>query len=161
MKGWSYTSTPPMCRTACTEPQCLYRGALYFLIYAKNNGYSTGRRVHIVCWVTGATDTHSEYVILIFLTATMVTRTRFIFTFTRTLRNVCNRIIAGSWIKKTRQLNTKRITKQFRRCLFKSENWAITRNTLYIIYTRCFKRILRYFMFCWPASLYNLVNKCN
>ena len=29
MKGQSYTSTPPMGRTACTEPQCLYRGALY------------------------------------------------------------------------------------------------------------------------------------
>jgi len=25
----SYTSTPPMDRTACTEPQCLYKGALY------------------------------------------------------------------------------------------------------------------------------------
>ena len=23
------TSTPPMGRTACTEPQCLYKGALY------------------------------------------------------------------------------------------------------------------------------------
>jgi len=29
----SYTSTPAMGRTACTEPQCLYKGALYF------NGY--------------------------------------------------------------------------------------------------------------------------
>ena len=29
MKEWSYTSTPPMGRTACTEPQCLYKGALY------------------------------------------------------------------------------------------------------------------------------------
>ena len=26
---FTYTSTPPMCRTACTEPQCLYNGALY------------------------------------------------------------------------------------------------------------------------------------
>ena len=26
MKEWSYTSTPPMGRTACTEPQCLYKG---------------------------------------------------------------------------------------------------------------------------------------
>jgi hypothetical protein len=24
-----HTSTPPMARTACTEPQCLYKGALY------------------------------------------------------------------------------------------------------------------------------------
>ena len=27
---FTYTSTPPMDRTACTEPQCLYNGALYF-----------------------------------------------------------------------------------------------------------------------------------
>jgi len=25
MKGYSYTSTPPVGRTACTEPQCRYR----------------------------------------------------------------------------------------------------------------------------------------
>ena len=29
-KEKSYASTLPMGRTACTEPQCLYRGALYF-----------------------------------------------------------------------------------------------------------------------------------
>jgi len=29
MKEWSYTSTTPMGRTACTEPQCLYKGDLY------------------------------------------------------------------------------------------------------------------------------------
>ena len=29
MKDYSYTSTPPMGRTACTEPQCLYKGVLY------------------------------------------------------------------------------------------------------------------------------------
>jgi hypothetical protein len=29
MKEYSYTSTPPMGRTVCTEPQCLYKGALY------------------------------------------------------------------------------------------------------------------------------------
>jgi hypothetical protein len=28
MKEYSYTSTPPMGRTACTEPQCLYKGDL-------------------------------------------------------------------------------------------------------------------------------------
>jgi len=26
-----YTTTPPMGRTACTEPQCLYKRALYFV----------------------------------------------------------------------------------------------------------------------------------
>jgi len=25
---FTYTSTPPISRTACTEPQCLYKGAL-------------------------------------------------------------------------------------------------------------------------------------
>jgi len=29
MKGYSYTSTPPIGRTACTESQCLYKGDLY------------------------------------------------------------------------------------------------------------------------------------
>ena len=28
---FTYTSTPPMDRTACTEPQCLYNGEIYFL----------------------------------------------------------------------------------------------------------------------------------
>ena len=32
MKEQSYTSTPPMGRTACTEPQCLYKGTLYLLL---------------------------------------------------------------------------------------------------------------------------------
>jgi hypothetical protein len=26
MKTWTYTSTPPMGHTVCTEPQCLYKG---------------------------------------------------------------------------------------------------------------------------------------
>jgi hypothetical protein len=32
MKGQSYTSAPPMGRTHCTEPQCLYKGALYLYL---------------------------------------------------------------------------------------------------------------------------------
>jgi len=37
MKGYSYTSTPPMGCTACTEPQCLCKGELYlfYLIHTK------------------------------------------------------------------------------------------------------------------------------
>jgi hypothetical protein len=31
IKGKSYASTPPMGRTACTEPQCLYKDDLYFI----------------------------------------------------------------------------------------------------------------------------------
>jgi len=30
---FTYTSTPPIARTACTEPQCLYNGALYLYLY--------------------------------------------------------------------------------------------------------------------------------
>jgi hypothetical protein len=30
-KEYSYTSTPPLGRTGCTERQCLYKGALYLL----------------------------------------------------------------------------------------------------------------------------------
>jgi len=30
---FTYTSTPPMSCTACTEPQCLYNGALYLYLY--------------------------------------------------------------------------------------------------------------------------------
>ena len=36
MKEQSYTSTPPMDRTACTEPQCLYKGDLYLYLYFIN-----------------------------------------------------------------------------------------------------------------------------
>ena len=31
--NFTYTSTSPMGRTACTEPQCLYKGALYLYLY--------------------------------------------------------------------------------------------------------------------------------
>ena len=31
-KAYSYTSTPPMGRTAFTEPQCLYKGAFYLYL---------------------------------------------------------------------------------------------------------------------------------
>ena len=37
MKGQSYNSTPPMSRTVCTEPQGLYKGALYFFSYIRLN----------------------------------------------------------------------------------------------------------------------------
>ena len=33
MKEDSYTSIPPTDRTACTEPQCPYKGALYLYLY--------------------------------------------------------------------------------------------------------------------------------
>jgi len=33
MKEYSYTFTSPMGRTACTESQCLYKGALYLFTF--------------------------------------------------------------------------------------------------------------------------------
>jgi len=33
---FTFTSTPPMGCTACTEPQCLYNGALYLYLYLFN-----------------------------------------------------------------------------------------------------------------------------
>jgi len=35
-KEYSYTSTTPMDRTASTEPQCLYKGALYLSVYGQD-----------------------------------------------------------------------------------------------------------------------------
>ena len=36
-------STPPMGRTACTEPQCLYNGALYLYLYSPYGPYGLYR----------------------------------------------------------------------------------------------------------------------
>jgi hypothetical protein len=33
MKEYSYTSTPSIGRTACTEPQCLYKSDLYLYLF--------------------------------------------------------------------------------------------------------------------------------
>jgi len=40
---FTYTSTPPMDRTACTEPQCLYNGALYLYLYSPYGPYGLYR----------------------------------------------------------------------------------------------------------------------
>ena len=37
-KVYSYTSALLIVRTTCTEPQCLYKGALYLHFYAKGPG---------------------------------------------------------------------------------------------------------------------------
>ena len=51
MKGKSYTSTPRMGCTACTESQCLYKGALYLLPRLRQRcsqrHRSSGRRSNI------------------------------------------------------------------------------------------------------------------
>jgi len=40
-KEYSYTSTSPMGRTACTEPQCLYKDALYLYLLPCHDGGPT------------------------------------------------------------------------------------------------------------------------
>ena len=48
-KEYSYTSTYPMGHTACTEPQCLYNGALYlFSITSLDIWYMTIILSHII-----------------------------------------------------------------------------------------------------------------
>jgi len=48
-KEQSYTSTPPMGRTACTEPQYLYKGDLYLFSLHLNTVLST--LSNIACFV--------------------------------------------------------------------------------------------------------------
>ena len=49
MKGQSYTSTTPMGCTACTEPQCLYKGDLYLSLYiSTQNKYMLIMSVHFI-----------------------------------------------------------------------------------------------------------------
>ena len=43
MKGKSYISTPPVGSTACTEPQCLYKGDLYLYILCTLGPYEFGK----------------------------------------------------------------------------------------------------------------------
>ena len=51
---FTYTSTPPMDRTACTEPQCLYNGVLYLHLYhySPYRPYSLYRASVPVQWCT-------------------------------------------------------------------------------------------------------------
>jgi len=45
-KGLSYTSTPPMGCKACTEPQCLYKGALYLYLLLHTTAKLQTTQVH-------------------------------------------------------------------------------------------------------------------
>ena len=40
---FTYTCSPPIGHTACTEPQCLYNGALYLYLYSTYGPYSLYR----------------------------------------------------------------------------------------------------------------------
>jgi len=53
---YSYTSTSPMGRTACTEPQCLYKGALY-LNFTKWIRTSAAQLVSYAQWCSGFSPT--------------------------------------------------------------------------------------------------------
>ena len=54
MNEWNSTSTPPMGRTACTEPQCLYKGALYLYLSAEHilYGWSCQPHAKTTTWKT-------------------------------------------------------------------------------------------------------------
>jgi len=46
-KGYSYTSTPPMGRMGCTEPRCLYKGALYLPLMTCWSAKRSCRLLHL------------------------------------------------------------------------------------------------------------------
>jgi len=46
-KEYSYTSTPPMGRTVCTETQCLYNGALYVTFTPKSSRQNWGKQQNL------------------------------------------------------------------------------------------------------------------
>jgi hypothetical protein len=56
MKEKSCTSTPPMDRTACTEPQCLYKGALYLYVlffaacFGRLHHHQINTNIHNTLW---------------------------------------------------------------------------------------------------------------
>jgi hypothetical protein len=56
MKGYSYTSTPPIGRTACTKLQCLYNGALYRTACTEPQCLYNGALYRTAC-----TEPHSLY----------------------------------------------------------------------------------------------------
>ena len=49
MKEQSYTSTRPMGCTACTEPQCLHKGALYFYLTGWPTHTRQGLPLYMMC----------------------------------------------------------------------------------------------------------------
>ena len=49
IKAYSYTSTPPMGCMACTEPQCLYKGAIYLYFYHSKKIYASLTNQNILC----------------------------------------------------------------------------------------------------------------
>ena len=59
---YSYTSTPPMGRTACTEPQCLYKGALYLSPFFILEMQKWGLTEIIYITSIARTDTVTNYV---------------------------------------------------------------------------------------------------
>jgi hypothetical protein len=55
-----YISTPPMGRTACTEPQCLYKGALYLRITLRLSETSVGFYQNVLRHLAEAGILHSH-----------------------------------------------------------------------------------------------------
>jgi hypothetical protein len=71
MKGYSYTSTPPMGRTACTEPQCLYSTRVHFFtlhIWWVITSSSAGERAIMVVKGNPMRATYTNLDLIILLT---------------------------------------------------------------------------------------------
>jgi len=58
--------------TVCVQYLFSENLAVYEIMW--KNMIESDRRMRFTCWITNATDTHSEYVIRFFSTATIVTR---------------------------------------------------------------------------------------
>ena len=61
MKEYSYTSIPPMGRTACTEPQCLYLGTIYLYFYQYLDLETVLTLRYCVAGMTGSTGFRRDF----------------------------------------------------------------------------------------------------
>ena len=80
MKGQSYTSNPPMGRTDCIEPQCLYKGALYLYLSACTRVHFTFTSVPVQGCTLPLPQCLYKGALYLYLSA--CTRVHFTFTFT-------------------------------------------------------------------------------
>ena len=62
VKEWSYTSTPPMGCTTCTESQCLYKGALYLTFTLSTSLYGViVQNVHLYVYFCDCLWPHNVF----------------------------------------------------------------------------------------------------
>jgi hypothetical protein len=118
--------------------------------------YNIILRMRFACWITTATDTDSEYVILnCFSTATVVTRTRLNVTFIRTLPLLYSYDVCVVHIVHTFDNNIEKLWKRdpFLFRLFKcayTVNFAVTgfMNAVSFAPTECSKRSTFHYIYC-------------